>query len=129
MFNARQMIAYFLFLLLYLFFLCIWGCLPLVCIANSTGWKLCRGLTFAQHQTILIRQSMEVMEVEIKSDCHWHKAGVYFVFGISFLSLWLQMVLPPSLMVFYLYGYKWWLKVRKSSPGMCFPEWRGGARN
>ena len=79
MFNARQMIAYFLFLLLYLFFLCIWGCLPLVCIANSTGWKLCRGLTFAQHQTILIRQSMEVMEVEIKSDCHWHKAGVYIV--------------------------------------------------
>ena len=31
--------------------------------------------------------------MEIKSDCHWRKAGVYIVLiGISFLSLRLQMV-------------------------------------
>ena len=61
------------------------------------------------------------MEVEIKSEWrNWRKAGVYIVLiGVSFLSLWLQMVLAPSLMVFYLYGYKWWLKVRKSSLRVC----------
>ena len=87
--SMQDVIAYLLFPFAVFVFLCIWGCLPLICIANSTGWKLCRGLTFAHHQIIFIRQSMKVMEVEIKSEWrNWRKAGVYIVLiGVSFLSL------------------------------------------